>query len=149
MHTLIRGGLCSLALALTGTSAWVYFSEFGSPSLALGAADVGFSAVFGEASPSPEGGLSAGGHLDLSSRVLARSKMSPQVAALAAAGDRRVLRLEVQGEARDLGALGGALVRSAAEEGTAVVDLPGRALDRLALQTSVQRVALLGVIKRP
>ncbi|MEO0425408.1 MAG: hypothetical protein AAF184_23950 [Pseudomonadota bacterium] len=144
MHTLIRGAICSLALSLTGVSAWVYFSEYVSPDASM----AGASTLFGEASPATREGLTAGGHLDLSARVLARSKMSPQVAALAAAGDRRLLRLEVQGEARDLNALGGALVSAAGEGDGAVVDLPGRALDRFALQTTVQRVSLLGIVTR-
>ncbi|MEM9388183.1 MAG: hypothetical protein AAGA68_24240 [Pseudomonadota bacterium] len=149
MHTLLRGGLCSLALAMTGTSAWVYFSEFASPAKAHDTTAPGFIELFGEATPSPQGGLSEGGTLELSARVHARSKMTPQVAALAAAGDRRVLRLTVQGQAHGLGLLGGALVRAAVDDDRTVVDLPGRALDRFALQESVERVSLMGVVQRP
>ncbi len=143
MHALLRACLCGLAVALTTVNASVYFAEYGPTGVSEDELSISSLNGTSHAARNSE-------HLDLKSRVLARSKMSPQVAGMAAAADHRVLRLTVQGNAADLGLLGGILVHAPGlNGGDVVIDLPGALLDRFALQPSVQRVALLGVVASP
>ncbi|MEO0973747.1 MAG: hypothetical protein AAFX85_11685 [Pseudomonadota bacterium] len=102
-----------------------------------------------EASPHPEDGRP----LALQARVMARSKMSTRLASYAAAGDQRVMRLEVllapeaaMLDASRIAALGGKLLRMQEVPGRRVVDLPGHSLDRFALDSNVQRVSLVGIV---
>ncbi len=148
MHALLRTCLCSLAVALTTVNASVYFTEY-APATAS-QIELTSSSLNRSTRPQDYEEPRDTERLDLPSRVLARSKMSPQVAGLAAAGDPRVLRLTVQGNAAELGLLGGTLVHAPGlDGGETVIDLPGGLLDRFALQPSVQRVALLGVVAGP
>ncbi len=100
--------------------------------------------------------LQPGAELDLQARVTARSKMSPRLAAMAAAGEARRLRVAVElapsgvtnavlGPER-LAALGGRPATAQAEDSPQLIDLPGESLDVFALEPAVRRLSLIGVV---